>query len=220
MRSRPLYPIFLNLNGRDCLVVGGGSVAERKVLGLLASGARVSVIAPEACPRLKRLGRARRIRLVRRRYAVSDLRGQGLVIAATDDPATNARVTRDARAKGILVNVADAPALCDFYLPATLRRGDLQIAVSTKGRSPALAKRIRMELEGRYGPEYAALLNQAARLRPPAITRLPAGRRAGAFMAITGPRVIRLLRAGRKIEARRLMAEIVRRAAERPGKRS
>ena len=159
------YPLFLDITGRKCVVVGGGNVAERKVERLLACGARVEVVGKSLSPLLAAWNGEEKV--VRRDadYEDSCLVGAFLVIGATDDEAVNGRIARDARALGIPVNIVDDPALCDFILPSIVGRGDLTIAVSTDGRSPALAKKIRKELEALYGPEYAILLEILGELR-------------------------------------------------------
>jgi precorrin-2 dehydrogenase / sirohydrochlorin ferrochelatase len=159
------YPLFLDITGRKCVVVGGGNVAERKVERLLACGARVEVVGKSLSPLLAAWNGEEKV--VRRDadYEDSCLVGAFLVIGATDDEAVNGRIARDARALGIPVNIVDDPALCDFILPSIVERGDLTIAVSTDGRSPALAKKIRKELEAVYGPEYAILLEILGELR-------------------------------------------------------
>jgi precorrin-2 dehydrogenase/sirohydrochlorin ferrochelatase len=147
-------------------VVGGGPVAERKVAGLLESGARLTVVSPSATDRLRDWSRADRVRLLLREYAASDLRGHSIVFVATDDGRVNADVARDARAAGVLVNAADDPAHCDFILPAVLRRGELTVAVSTGGASPALARTVRDELDAYLDREdYTALARVAADAR-------------------------------------------------------
>jgi siroheme synthase-like protein len=159
------YPLCLELTGRLCVVVGGGAVAARKVAGLVASGANVTVVAPEQAPELHELARAGRIEVQSRPYAEGDLADAVLAIAATDRPSVNARVAAEARARGILVNVVDDPAAGTFIVPAVVRRGDLQIAVSTGGRSPAVARWVREDLERLIPPEYPVLLALFAELR-------------------------------------------------------
>ena len=153
------YPVNLVLDGRRCLVVGGGRVALRKVEGLLACGARVRVVAPRINPELRALSH---VVFEERRWRPEDLAGVWLVIAATDDPAVNGAVYQEGERAGIWVNGADDPANCSFTLPSVVRRGDLQITVSTGGRSPALATWLRRRLEGEIGPEYAVLLDLMA----------------------------------------------------------
>ena len=160
-----LYPIFLDLTGRNVLVVGAGAVAARKVSGLLRAGARVSVVAPEVCEALDAKEREGSVRILRRPYRASDLEGCWLVVAATDEPELNGAVSEDAAGARLFCNVVDQPALCSFQVPAVVRRGLLQIAVSTGGASPALARRIRLALEEVYGPAYGQLLDALLGLR-------------------------------------------------------
>jgi len=155
------YPVFLDLRGRRCVVVGGGKVAGRKARNLVRAGALVSVISPETEPGLESLVS----RVERRGYETGDLAGAVLAFAATDSREVNAAVAREAKERGIPVNVADNPSEGDFALPSTLRRGGLQVAVSTGGASPALARRIRTELEERFGPEWAGVVEQLERAR-------------------------------------------------------
>jgi len=160
------YPVCLEMAGRRCLVVGAGAVAERKVNGLLEVGARVTVVGPSATERLLDWARAGRIGLTLRAYGADDLAGHSIVFAATDDGLINADVARDARAAGVLINAADDPAHCDFILPAVLTRGDLTVAVSTGGASPALARVVRDELGAFLDrQDYAALARVAADAR-------------------------------------------------------
>ncbi len=151
-----LYPIFLNLSGRRCVVVGGGEVASRKVGKLLQSGAEVVVVSPRVNPELA----AFEVEVHHRPYRDGDLAGAHLAFTATNSRAVNAAVAREAAERGIPVNVADRPSEGDFALPSTLRRGRLQVAVSTGGASPALAKRIRGELEEVFGPEWADIVER------------------------------------------------------------
>ncbi|OAT85515.1 precorrin-2 dehydrogenase/sirohydrochlorin ferrochelatase family protein [Desulfotomaculum copahuensis] len=148
------YPISLHLAGRRCLVVGGGSVAERKVLSLLACDARVTVVSPRVCPGLRKMAAAGRIDWHCGEYHNTVLDGIFLVIAATDQDAVNRLVSKECLERNLLVNVVDDPPHGNFYVPAVMRRGPLQIAVSTGGHSPLLARKIKEELARRYGPEY------------------------------------------------------------------
>jgi len=153
------FPVNLVLDGRRCLVVGGGRVAVRKVDGLLACGAQVRVVAPRLAPDLvDRPG----VTCERRRWRPDDLDGVWLVVAATDDPTVNRAVFEAGEQARIWVNGADDPTNCSFTLPSVVRRGDLQVAVSTGGRSPALASWLRRRYEGELGPEYAVLLDLLA----------------------------------------------------------
>jgi siroheme synthase-like protein len=151
------YPIFLNIRGKRCVVVGGGAVALRKVKALLEHEASVKVISPELCPELSQLAKSRAIQVLQRNYNGRDLQGVFIAIAATDDDEINNKVAEEARAKGVLVNVVDDSEHSDFIVPSQLRRGDITIAVSTAGKSPALARKIRTRLEKDFGTEYASL---------------------------------------------------------------
>jgi siroheme synthase-like protein len=161
----PYYPVCLDLRGRPCVVIGGGAVAARKVEGLLECGARVTVVAPALAPALQALRKAGQITARLRPYTDGDLDGAALAIAATDERDVNALVAAEARARGVWLNAADDPERCDFILPAVVRRGDLQIAISTGGRSPALARRVREDLERLLPAEYADLLPLLADVR-------------------------------------------------------
>ena len=159
------YLVNLALEGRTAVVVGGGEVAARKVQDLLAAKADVTVIAPQLCDGIVALADEKRIVAHGRPYSTGDLAGAFVAIAATDDEGLNARVAGDAAAMNVLVNVVDRPALCTFTVPATVRRGDLTLAIATEGRCPALAGILREELEWRYGPEYAELVSLFGELR-------------------------------------------------------
>ncbi len=160
------YPICLDITDRHCIVIGGGRVAARKAQGLLAHGARVTVISPQLDGELAPLAEAGRLAWRARPYRKGDLADAFLVIAATDDPAVQERIHAEAEAGNILLNVADVPKWCNFILPAAVRRGDFSLAVSTGGKSPALAKQLREELETQFGEEYATLLVVLGALRP------------------------------------------------------
>lgn len=163
--GKQMFPIFLKLESRACLVVGAGVVAEGKIQGLLAEHASVQVIAPEATPQIRQWVSAGTIEWQPREFESADLEGKFLVIVATSSRDVNARVFTEAHAKGILCNAVDDPPNCDFYYPAVVRRGDLQIAVSTGGQSPALAQRIRQELEQQFGPEYESWVAELGKQR-------------------------------------------------------
>ena len=159
------YPVFLDLRDRPCLVVGGGSVAEGKVAGLLAAGARVTVVSPTVTERLAAWAAAGRITHAARPYRADDLAGRQLAFTATDDRDVTAAVAADGHARGVWVNAADDPTHCDFILPAVIRRGRLAVAVSTGGASPAATRAIREELEGYLTTDHAALVELAAAAR-------------------------------------------------------
>ena len=151
------YPIFLDIKNIRCVVVGGGVVALRKTSMLLDHDAQVTVISPQLCPELEKMA-GNTITAVRREYEIGDLKGAFVVVAATDDQTINEQVATDASEKGILINVVDVPALSNFIVPSYLKRGDLTIAVSTNGKSPALSRKIRIKLEEAFEREYAQLI--------------------------------------------------------------
>lgn len=153
----PYYPIFLNIRGKRCVVVGGGRVAFRKVKTLLEHGADVEVISPNLCSGLKQLEEDKAIKVIYQNYKPGKIKGAFIVIAATDKKEVNQNVSQEAKKRGIIVNVVDAPELSDFIIPSSLYRGNLAIAISTAGVSPALAKKIRTKLEQNFGEEYASL---------------------------------------------------------------
>jgi precorrin-2 dehydrogenase/sirohydrochlorin ferrochelatase len=187
------FPAFLDLRGRRCLVVGGGAIAARKVLGLLDCGARVAIVSPAVVPAIARLAATGRVEHRARAFRRVDARGCRLVIAATGVPAVDDAVVETARGHGGLVNAVDRPALCDFIYGSVLRRGQLQIAVSTGGRAPALAREIRRRLEAVVGPEYAALVERVGRARTAARARAatPAARlAAGARVTVAALRAL------------------------------
>lgn len=161
------YPILLQLQGRLCVVIGGGPVAFRKARGLLETGAQVRLVASElAVP----AGALAGVEVVVRPYRAGDLQGAFIAFAATDDRAVNAAVVREARQRGVLVGVVDAPEEGDFTLPALLRRGELTVAVATAGGSPAMGALLRDRLAGQIGPEWATVLEIAAALRQKRLT--------------------------------------------------
>ena len=166
-------PIFLDLRGRACLVVGGGTIALRKVELLVAAGAAVRIVAPEVCAELRTLATSKRLKVLRRPYAVRDLRGAHVVIAATNRPRVNARVAADARKRTIPVNVVDVPALCSFIMPSIVDRGALVVAVSTGGASPVLARLTREKLDAFLHPDLGRLATFAGRHRAMVQRRLP-----------------------------------------------
>ncbi len=159
------YPIFLNAGGKKCMVVGGGQVALRKVTGLLEHGADVTVISPDLCPGLAELVRSGEVTAVTREYQGGDLANAFLVIVATDSNEVNRGVVAEARRRAVPVNVVDDAQNSDFILPSYLHRGEVTVAVSTGGASPALARKIRLRLEGELGDEYAELASVISEVR-------------------------------------------------------
>ena len=151
------YPVFLDIRNKRCVAVGGGVIAQRKINMLLDHEAQVTVISPQLCSELEKMAEST-ITVIRREYQAGDLEGAFVVVAATDNQAINEQVATDASEKGVLINVVDVPALSNFIVPSYLRRGDLTIAVSTNGKSPALARKIRTKLEDAFEQEYADLI--------------------------------------------------------------
>jgi precorrin-2 dehydrogenase/sirohydrochlorin ferrochelatase len=160
-----LFPIFLKLQGRSCLVVGAGTIAESKIRSLLISRAKVHVVAPWATPAVSVWAGAGAVQWSARSFQPTDLDSIFLVVAATSLPDINDLVYREAQLRGTLCNVVDDPERCDFYYPAVVRRGDLQIAISTGGKSPALAQRLRREFEEQIAPIYAGWLEELGQAR-------------------------------------------------------
>jgi precorrin-2 dehydrogenase/sirohydrochlorin ferrochelatase len=196
-KTRPYYPAILDLAGRTALVVGAGSVGEGKIRNLLTAGARVRVVSLDATEEVRRWAEEGRIELSLRGYESGDLDGCFLVIVATERNEINLRVFQDAEEQRMLCNVVDAPDLCNFILPSIMRRGDLAIAVSTAGASPALARKIRLELEDRYREEYALALELLGSLRAELKERYPDPRdRKILFERIVYSDLLELLRAG------------------------
>lgn len=160
-----LFPMFLKLTGRRVLVVGAGKVGEPKIGGLLETGARIRVVALEANPTVLEWAHAGRIELELRAYTPDDLDGAFLAVVATASRSLNERIYQEAQSRGVLCNVVDVPDLCDFFYPAVVRRGDLQIAISTAGQSPSLAQKIRQQLEKQFGPGYATWVAELGETR-------------------------------------------------------
>ncbi len=159
------YPVCLDIKDRNCLVVGGGQVGTRKVRTLIQCGAQVTVVSPEVTAELKLLAQQGKIRIRLRDYQKADLDAAFLVIGATDDQEQNRRIHQDAEAAQRLCNIADQPELCNFVLPAVISQGDLMVAISTSGRSPAFAKYLRRRLQRQFGPEYGQFLELMGAVR-------------------------------------------------------
>jgi len=160
-----LFPMFLKLEGRRCLVVGAGGIAQEKIHGLIEAGAKVQVVAPQATDLVREWAESKVIDWQAQEFDVNDLKGKFLVIVATSSRELNESVFQQAQVRRILCNVVDDPPHCDFYYPSVVRRGDLQIAISTAGHSPALAQRLYGELETQFGPEYGEWLGELGAAR-------------------------------------------------------
>ena len=210
MKAQRYYPVYANLTGRACLVVGGGLIAQRKVTTLLEHGAVVTVVSPDLTSRLQAWAKAGKISLAKRRFRPADLREKWLVYAATDDQAVNEEVFAHAQRSRIFCNVVDQTRLCSFIAPAILKRGPLTIAISTGGRSPAMAKELRGRLGRAIGPEYLRMLRLIRAVRPQAKRRLATyGDRKRYFDVLLKGKVFALVRSGHEKkamqEAQRLM---------------
>ncbi|MGH2573528.1 MAG: precorrin-2 dehydrogenase/sirohydrochlorin ferrochelatase family protein [Actinomycetota bacterium] len=206
------YPISLEVRGRKAVVIGHEAVAQGKVRGLLEAGAEVTVVAEEPAAALDRLERDGRARVLRRTYRAGDLEGAYLCVASSEDPEIRAAIHREGRARGVLVNVMDDIPHCDFAAPAVVRRGDLVIAISTGGRSPALARRLRIELSKQFGPEWEGLLDLLGTVRGETLASLPDPRERSSRwqQALDTEELLALVREGRQEEARiRLLDRLV-----------
>ncbi len=199
------YPVFIDLEDRLAVVIGGGHIAERKVRTLLECGARVKLIAPEATEGIRALAAEGGIEWLERAYRDGDLAGAFCTYAATDDNSVNTAVFEEATRNSQLCNVVDVPPLCNFIVPSIVNRGDLVIAISTAGNSPALAKRMKEDLNGHIGPEWKALNDLLGRLRPEVKRRYPEeAPRNDVLARMLDAGVLDLLRNGRDAEAEEL----------------
>jgi len=207
------YPVFLNLQGRSSVVVGGGAVAEQKVVGLLEAGARVTVVSPELTWKLEDLAATGAIELRRRAYRRGDLDGAFIAIAATDDRSANADVWAEAEERGILLNAVDDLPHCSFIAPAVHRAGDIAVAVSTAGKSPALAVRLREQIRALIGREHGEFLDLLGELRPAVAASVPDHKvRTRLWYQIVDSDAIEFVRRGDVAGARRRIEELMPRA--------
>jgi len=189
------YPMMMNISGRRCVVVGGGRVAERKVASLLEAGAMVVLVSPAMTPLLSSMVKSGMIEHVSRRYRKGDLKRAFLCVVATDDRRLQDRIWKEARDQGVLANIVDSEEDCDFLVPSYFRRGDLVISISTSGKSPALAKRIRKDLEEQYGWEYEVLLKVLTWARPRILQEVKDPRRRRSILERSGhPELLVLVR--------------------------
>lgn len=204
------YPAFLDLKGRLCLVVGGGKVALRKSEKLIEAGARVRLVSPRFGEGFDKYQASESVEFRRRAFLPEDLEGCFLVVSAADDQEVNRQVSREAHQRGLLCNVVDQPALSSFIAPALVSRGRLQIAISTAGASPALARKIRRQLEAEFGPEYGPFLELMARLRPQVLEKYKnEEQRRRLFHALVDSPLLALIRQGRLGEAEELARSII-----------
>ena len=206
------YPLFLDIRDHDCLVVGGGEIAERKILDLLKDGAKIHVISPLVTKTISELAKLGKINHEARDFREGDVRKSfALVFAATDDRHINQLVYGDAKKIRVPINVADDPALCDFFIPSVVRRGDLKIAISTEGKSPALAKHIRKRLQDQFGPEYERWVEIVGQFRERVrITIKDEDKRRSAYEKLLDSDVIEDIKAEKVIEIDDLVARFAR----------
>jgi precorrin-2 dehydrogenase / sirohydrochlorin ferrochelatase len=203
------FPVYLELRERPCVVIGGGAVAERKTLSLLEAGADVTIVSPTLTQKLQELSIAGKINHLQKSYDEKDLSGEFLVIAATNSPEINRRVAQEGKKRHLLVNVAVPPEESSFIVPSVVERGELLIAISTSGASPALSRKIRQELEEKYGPEYELYLNKLSAIRKRIIEEIAdANKRKQVLQAIVDSDVLDLLKQGKTHEAEYRLAEI------------
>jgi precorrin-2 dehydrogenase/sirohydrochlorin ferrochelatase len=197
------YPICLNITNKRCVIVGGGEVGARKAEGLAVCGAQVVVLSRELTPPLEKMKQEGRIDHIDNDYAASYLSGALMVIGATDSAEINQKIAADAGALGIMVNIADDPGQSDFILPAVVRQGDLVISVSTGGKSPALARKLRAELEASFGQEYSTLLDIMGKVRKERLARgCPAEENKRIFTAIVNSDILDHIRKGNPDEVK------------------
>jgi len=191
----PYYPVFLDLNGQKVLVVGGGEVAERKVKSLLLYGCEISIISPHLTAYLKELVVKKKIYHIPHESLNAFLDDAFIVIAATDDSTLNSQIASQSKERGILVNVVDEPSNCSFIMPSVIKRGDLQIAISTAGKSPALAKKIRKEMDSMFGQEYASFVELLGLLRSQLLSKQrPSSQNKTMFQQLVDSNLLELIR--------------------------
>jgi len=207
-KNFPYYPIYIDIEDRSVLIVGGGTVCARKAETMMRYGARVTIVSPEITDEIAAWEQAGVLAVQRKMYAESDLEGASMVIASTDDQCVNARVARDCRRRRIPVNVVDVTHLCEFIVPAIIEKGSIQIAVSTGGKSPAIARTIREDLQKAIGPEYTEVNDLLGTLRKSAKKVLPTDiDRKRFFDGIIASGILDLLREGRRREAFEAVAQ-------------
>lgn len=200
------YMISLDLKNKKCLVVGGGKIAERKVRSLLECGALVYVVSPGIIPALASMAAEGLLICRRRRYKSSDLEDMFLVFGATGREEVNRQIADDCAGRNLIVNIVDDPAKCNFYVPATVRRGSLAIAVSTGGKSPLLARKIREELELVYGPQYEDFLEMLGVLREEVIKNVPDPEKKKQILeSLVSDEILSMLKKGRLEPAKEML---------------
>lgn len=216
--SRRFLALFVRVEGSRCLVVGAGRVGLRKVEALLEAGGRVTVVGPRAGPGIRQLARAGKIEYEARRFKESDLEGVMLLVVATNSARINQEAAAEAKRRGIICNVVDRPSLCSAIFPAVVKRGPLQIAISTGGASPAMARWIRSQVESTLGDEYERALAVLARIRKGVLASgMTARKRQEFFRRLAGPRLLELCKKQDMREIDRLLREAMEECTERRG---
>lgn len=204
------FPVFLNLRDRDVLMVGNGPETEPKLLQLLKTGARVHFVSPEPLPIVAELAARKELQYRQGEFEESDLDGIWLAIGTGENPSVNKRIARAAEARRIFYNIVDVTPLCAFITPAIVSRGDVNIAISTSGTSPALAQRIKKEISELIGPEYGQIAEILGRIRPQILNDVPnREERFALFHRIVKSETLGLLREGRQNEAEQLIADCI-----------
>jgi siroheme synthase-like protein len=206
MKNYPYYPIFIDIEERDVVIIGGGNVCARKAETMMKYGARVTIVSPEFTDEIEEWSRKGLLTIKRKHYDESDLEGANIVIASTDDQSVNEQIASDCRRRKIPVNVVDVTPLCEFIVPAIIEKGSVQIAVSTGGKSPALARTLKEDLQRTVGPEYAEVNDLLGTLRDAAKAVLPTDvDRKRFFDGIIAKGILEMLREGRRAEAREVI---------------
>jgi len=213
MKKYPYYPIFLDIENRSVVIIGGGNVCARKAETMMNYGAKVTVVAPEFHPDIEKYAADGMLEIRRKTYDESDLDGASVIIASTDDEAVNTQIATDARRRRIPVNVVDVTHLCEFIVPAIIEKGSVQLAVSTGGKSPALARTLKEDLQKLVGPEYAEVNDALGSLRDAAKKTLPTDvDRKRFFDGIIARNILGMLREGKRREAYETIAGACREA--------
>ncbi|MBI5233001.1 MAG: bifunctional precorrin-2 dehydrogenase/sirohydrochlorin ferrochelatase [Deltaproteobacteria bacterium] len=205
----PYYPVFFDISKTPCVVIGGGCVAERKILNLVSAGALVTVISPRVTDTIKKLVEKGSVRYIPRVYRKGDLKGFFLVISASNSKKTNTAVSSEAGKTGVLVNIVDLPELCDFIVPSLITRGSLQIAISSSGQSPMLSKTIRKTIESVIGREYETLLEILGRIRKKLLKEgLGYDRKYKIYERLINPLLLDHIRHGNRVKIDSFLKEI------------
>jgi siroheme synthase-like protein len=208
MKKYPYYPIYLDIEDRNVVIIGGGNVCARKAETMMKYGARVTIVSPEFTDEIEQWGREGSLTIRRKPYEAADLDGANIVIASTDHQDVNEQIAADCRARRIPVNVVDVTPLCEFIVPAIIEKGSIQIAVSTGGKSPALARTLKEDLQRVIGPEYAEVNDVLGSLRDGAKSVLPTDvDRKRFFDGIIASGVLEMLRDGRRKQAYQVIAD-------------